>query len=57
MDKFKNNIVNPIHKTYNKKYPLYTFLTMNFKDIDECKIYNNDDSNIGHIDIKEYIKS
>ena len=56
MDKFKNNIVNPIHKSYNKKYPLYTFLTMNFRDIDECKIYYNDHSNIGHIDIKEYIK-
>jgi hypothetical protein len=56
MDKYKNNIVMPIHKTYNKKYPLYTFLTMNFREIDECKIYYNDDSNIGHIDIKEYIK-
>ena len=29
---------------------------MNFREIDECKIYYNDDSNIGHIDIKEYIK-
>lgn len=53
MDKYKNNIVMPIHETYNKKYPLYTFLTMNFREIDECKIYYNDDSNI---DIKDYIK-
>jgi hypothetical protein len=53
MDKYKNNIVTPIHETYNKKYPLYTFLIINFKDIDECKIYDNNDS---YIDIKDYIK-
>lgn len=53
MDKYKSNIVVPIHETYNKKYPLYTFLTMNFREIDECKIYYNNDSNI---DIKDYIK-
>jgi len=53
MDKFKNNIVIPIHETYNKKYPLYTFLTINFKDIDECKIYYNDNS---YTDITDYIK-
>jgi hypothetical protein len=56
MDKYKNNIVIPMHKTYNKKYPIYTFLTMNFREIDECKIYYNDDSKIENIDITDYIK-
>jgi hypothetical protein len=53
IDNYKNNIVIPYHKISNKKYPLYSFLSMNFREIDECKIHYNDGITI---DIKEYVK-
>lgn len=53
IEKYKNNIVIPIHHTYNTTYPLYTFLSMNFREIDECKIHYSDGI---IINIKDYIK-
>lgn len=51
MEKYKHSIILPNHEVVNKRFPLYSYLHINFKDIEEAIITTM--NNI--INIKEYI--
>jgi len=54
MENYKHSIIEPNYEIQNKQYPLYSFLHINFKDIDSAVIINNSSNQT--INIKEYIE-